>query len=90
MGGNQYRFFTGVPLSPNQFDSIWVIMHRMAKFAHFLLVRTNFLTEDYARLYLYEIVKLDGVHNLTISNHGMHFSSHLKRFFQKILGTKVS
>ncbi|PHT35953.1 hypothetical protein CQW23_23653 [Capsicum baccatum] len=33
----------------------------MTKLAHFLLVRTNFSIEDYARLYLHEIVKLHGV-----------------------------
>ncbi|XP_047253682.1 uncharacterized protein LOC124887811 [Capsicum annuum] len=51
----------GLSRSQNQFDSIWVIVNRMTKFAYFLPVQTNFSVEDYARLYLYEIVKLYGM-----------------------------
>lgn len=45
-------------------------MDRMIKSAHFLSVRTNFLVEDYARLYIHEIVKLYRVPVLIISNRG--------------------
>ncbi|PHT48998.1 hypothetical protein CQW23_13206 [Capsicum baccatum] len=65
-------FITGLPRSQNQYDSIWVIADRMTKSAYFLPVRTNFLGDDYARLYIEDIVHLhralisiisDRVHN---------------------------
>ena len=48
---NMY-FVIGLPWSKNQFDSIWVFMDRMTKSAHFLLVRINYSTDDYAKLFL--------------------------------------
>ncbi len=54
-------FVTDLPLSQNQYDLIWVIVDRMTKFAQFLQVRTTLSAEDYAKLYLQEIVKLLGV-----------------------------
>ncbi|KAF3660129.1 hypothetical protein FXO38_12298 [Capsicum annuum] len=62
-------FITGIPRSQNQFDSIWVTMDKMTKFVHFFPVRTKFLAEDYARLYLQEIVKLHELHIFIISYH---------------------
>lgn len=70
-------FSIGLSQSQNQFDLIWVIMDKMTKSAHFLLVRTNFSFEDCARLHLYEIVKLDGVPVYIISDYGMKYTSHL-------------
>ncbi|KAF3628364.1 putative PP2A regulatory subunit TAP46-like [Capsicum annuum] len=53
-------FVTGLLRSYSQFDSIWVIMDRMTKSAHFLLVRTNYSGEDYTKLFIREIIKLHG------------------------------
>ena len=83
-------FIIGIPRSQNQFDYIWVIIDRMTKSTHFQLVRTNFSVEDYANLYLHEIVKLHGVPISIISYHGTQFLSYFWRSFQKDLGTKVS
>ena len=54
-------FITGLPRSCRQHDSIWVIVDRMTKSAHFLLVKTTHTAEDYAKLYLQEVVRLHGV-----------------------------
>lgn len=67
-------FVSGLPWSQNQFVFIWVIVDRMMKSSHFFLVRTNFLIEHYARLYLYEIVKWHEVPISIISDHGTQFS----------------
>ena len=45
----------------------------MTKSAHFLPVRTNILAEDFARVYLHEIVKLYGVPVSIISYLGTQF-----------------
>ncbi|KAF3614991.1 putative beta-1,4-xylosyltransferase IRX10L-like [Capsicum annuum] len=49
-----------LPWSKNLCDSIWGIVDRMTKSAHFLPVRTNFSAKDYAKLFLQEVVKLHG------------------------------
>jgi len=38
-----------------------VLVDRLAKSAHFLLVKTTYMAEDYAKLYIKEIVRLHGV-----------------------------
>ncbi|XP_059294460.1 uncharacterized protein LOC132047426 [Lycium ferocissimum] len=48
-------FITGLPHSYHKFDSIWVIIDRLNKSANFLLVKTTYTTEDYAKLYTKEI-----------------------------------
>lgn len=62
----------------------------MTKSAQFFPVRTYILAEDYARLYLHEIVKLYRIPILIFSNRGMQFSFHFLWLFQKGLDTMVS
>ncbi|XP_058005401.1 uncharacterized protein LOC131181372 [Hevea brasiliensis] len=42
-------------------DTIWVIVNRWTKFAHFLPVRMDYSPEKLAKLYIDEIVRLHGV-----------------------------
>ncbi|MCF8701904.1 hypothetical protein L3054_11000 [Corynebacterium sp. MC-10] len=64
-------FITGLPRSPRKYDSIWVIVDRLTKSAHFLPIRTNYSAEDYARLYIREIVRLHGIPVSIISDRGL-------------------
>ena len=41
-------FVTGLPRTPKGFDSIWVIVDRLTKSAHFLPMKTNFGFVQYA------------------------------------------
>ncbi|KAH0669267.1 hypothetical protein KY285_023426 [Solanum tuberosum] len=54
-------FITCLPRSRRQHDSIWVIVDRMTESTHFLPVKTTHLAEDYAKLYIQEVVRLHGV-----------------------------
>ena len=54
-------FVTSLPRNFKGFDSIWVIVDRMTKLAHFLLVKTTYSTSCYAKLYVDEIVRLHGI-----------------------------
>ena len=51
-------FITGLPRTRRQHESIWVIVDRMTKSSRFLAVKTTYSAEDYAKLYLTEIVKV--------------------------------
>ncbi|KAH0746323.1 hypothetical protein KY285_007980 [Solanum tuberosum] len=42
-------FVVGLPKTRKGFDSIWVVVDRMTKSAHFLPVKTTYGAEDYAR-----------------------------------------
>lgn len=54
-------FVTGLPVALGKFDSVWVIVDRLTKLAHFISVRTSYNAEQLARIYIREIVRLHGV-----------------------------
>ncbi|WMV24530.1 hypothetical protein MTR67_017915 [Solanum verrucosum] len=60
---------TRLPRSRRQHDSIWVIVDRMTKSAHFLPVKTTLSAEDYAKLYIQEIKGLGSKANLSTAFH---------------------
>ena len=66
-------FVIGLPRTSRKFDSIWVIVDRLTKSAHFLPVRTTYTVEEYAKLYIKEIVRLHGVPISIISDRGTQF-----------------
>ena len=42
-------------------DTVWVVVDRLTKSAHFLPIRVNYSMEKLAQVYIREIVKLHGV-----------------------------
>ncbi|GKB02995.1 putative reverse transcriptase domain-containing protein [Tanacetum coccineum] len=54
-------FITKLPRTPSGYDSIWVIVDRLTKYAHFILINEKFKMERLTRLYLKEIVCRHGV-----------------------------
>ncbi|KAF3624372.1 hypothetical protein FXO37_31381 [Capsicum annuum] len=54
-------FMTGLPRTRHQHNSIWVIVERMTKSAHFLPVHTSYSAEEYAYLYHRDLVMLHDV-----------------------------
>ena len=62
----------------------------MTKSSRFLVVKTTYSVEDYAKLYLTEIVRLHGVPLSIISDRGPQFTSIFWKLFQKGLGTQVN
>ena len=54
-------FLTRLPKTLKGYDSIWVIVDRLTKSTHFLLVKTTYFASLYAQLYLDRIVPLHGV-----------------------------
>ena len=57
-------FVAGLPRTSRGFDSIWVIVDRLTKSAHFLPVQSSFSAERLARNYIREVVRLHGVPSL--------------------------
>ena len=50
-------FVVGLPRTRRQHDSIWVVVDRLTKSAHFIPVKSTYRVEDYVRLYIDEIMR---------------------------------
>ena len=61
-------FVSGLPLTQKKRDSIWVIIDKLTKLAHFIPVRIEYSMDRLAVLYVDEIVILHGVPLSTVSN----------------------
>ncbi|GJV94687.1 putative reverse transcriptase domain-containing protein [Tanacetum coccineum] len=83
-------FITKLPRSSQGFDTIWVIVDRLTKFAHFLPIRDNDPLDKLARLYLNRIVARHRIPASIICDRDGRFISNFWRSFQKVLGTDIS
>ncbi|KAG8503234.1 hypothetical protein CXB51_001062 [Gossypium anomalum] len=45
-------FLSGLPLTPTKKDSVWVVVDRLTKSAHFIPVRTDYSLQKLAKLYV--------------------------------------
>jgi hypothetical protein len=61
-------FIVGLPLTAHKFDSIWVIVDRLSKSAHFISVHTRFDARKYAKIYIARVLCLHGVLKIIISD----------------------
>ena len=68
-------FVTGLPRTTDGFDSIWVIVDRLTKSAHFLPVKKIYSTDRLIRLYINRIVCFHGVPVSIVSDRGATFTS---------------
>ncbi|GJW96164.1 putative reverse transcriptase domain-containing protein [Tanacetum coccineum] len=82
-------FITKLPKSSSGYDTIWVIVDRLTKSAHFLPIREDYKTEKLAKIYVNEIVARHGVPVSIILDCDGRFTSHLWQAFQKSLGTRL-
>ncbi|GKC77015.1 putative reverse transcriptase domain-containing protein, partial [Tanacetum coccineum] len=83
-------FITKLPKSSHGFDTIWVIVDQLTKFAHFLPIRENDPLDKLARLYQNKIVARHGIPVSIICDRDERFTSNFWRSFQKALGTDLS
>ncbi|XP_052887998.1 uncharacterized protein LOC128296605 [Gossypium arboreum] len=59
-----------LPLTPIKKDSVWVIVDRLTKSVHFILVRTDFSLHKLAKLYISKIILEDMLRNCVIDFRG--------------------
>ncbi|KAD4584296.1 hypothetical protein E3N88_21897 [Mikania micrantha] len=80
---------TKLPKTRKGYDTIWVIVDRLTKSAHFLPIRESYSSEKMAETYVREIVSRHGVPVTIVSDRDTRFTSHFWRNFQEELGTKL-
>ena len=68
---------------------MWVIVNRLTKSAHFLVVQMTITFEEFDRLYLQEIVQLYGVLVSIISDRNPRFTAQFWRIFQRAMGAQM-
>jgi hypothetical protein len=82
-------FIVGLPKTAKGFDSIWVIIDRLTKIAHFLPVKTYYPVITYAQIYVARILSLHRVPKTIVSDRGQQFVSMFWEELHKSLGTKL-
>nr|GEV45023.1 putative reverse transcriptase domain-containing protein [Tanacetum cinerariifolium] len=70
-------------------DTIWVIVNRLTKSAHFLPMKENGSMEKLTRQYLKEVVMRHGVLVLIISDRDGRFASQFWKSLENALGTQL-
>jgi hypothetical protein len=82
-------FIVGLPLTARKYNSIWVIVDRLTKSAHFIPVNTNYNVQKYAKIYVARMLCLHGVLKTIISDRVSQF---IARFWEQLhasLGTHL-
>ena len=69
-------FVTHLPRTLWRHYAIWVIVDRLTKSTHFLVVRMTFTLEEFFQLYMREIVHLHGVPVSIVSDRDPRFTTH--------------
>ena len=82
-------FMSGFPLTQKKHDSVWVIVDRLTKSAHFLPVRLDYSMDRLAELFVNEIVRLYGIPLSIVSDLDPRFTSRFWKELQSALGTQL-
>ena len=82
-------FIVGLPRTSLGYDSIWVIVDRLTKSAHFIPVDTRYTAKKYAEIYFDQIMTLHGVPLTFVSDRGLVFVSRFWEQLQHCLGTHL-
>ncbi|XP_070044821.1 uncharacterized protein [Nicotiana tomentosiformis] len=76
-------FVVGLPQTQRKFDAVWVIVDRLIKSVHYILVAVSSSSEWLAEIYIREIIRLHGVTVSIISDRGSQFTLHFWRAIQR-------
>ncbi|XP_042409757.1 uncharacterized protein LOC121998771 [Zingiber officinale] len=82
-------FVVGLPRTRRTHDTIWVIVDRLTKSAHFLPIRRTEALERLAELYCREIIRLHGVSLSIISDRDPRFTLRFWQSLQQAMGTEL-
>jgi hypothetical protein len=78
-------FIVGLPHTQAGYDSVWVLVDRLTKVAHFIPVKTTYSGAKLAELYMSRIMCLHGVPMKTMPDRGSQFTS---MFWEKLHESK--
>lgn len=82
-------FIVGLPLSKG-FTVIFVIIDRLSKFGHFILLKSYFNSTSVAEVFIFSIVKLHGIPKSIVSDRDKTFMSKFWQHLFKVMGTNLA
>jgi hypothetical protein len=82
-------FIGGLPHTSRGYNSIWVIVDRLTKSAHFIPVATTYRIRQYAELYISHIVRYNDIPKTIISDRGPIFVACFWEQLHECLGTHL-
>lgn len=80
-------FVTGFLKTIRGRNVIWVVVNRITKSAHFILIKINFRL--IAEIYIHMIVKLRGILSSIVFDKDHRFTSRFWESLQEVLGTNL-
>jgi hypothetical protein len=83
-------FIVGLPRTRDGYDSIWVIVDRLTKVAHFIPMKTTYSGAQLAELYMSSIVCLHGVPKKIVSDRGTQVTSRFWKRLHESMDTKLN
>jgi hypothetical protein len=82
-------FNVGLPRTSRGYNSIWVIVDRLTKLAHFIPVSTTYRVKQYIELYMSYIICYHGILKTIISDGGSIFVTRFWEQLHECLGTHL-
>ena len=82
-------FIIGLPRTRSGYDTIWVVVDRLTKVAHFIPVKTTYTSAKLAKIYMTRIVCLHGVPRSIVSDRGTQFTSKFWNQLHETLGARL-
>ena len=83
-------FIVGLPRTSAGYDAIWVIVNRLTKVVHFILVKTTYKGSQLAKLYMSRIESLHGVPRKIILDRGSQFTPRFWKSFHESADDKLN
>nr|GFB30703.1 retrotransposon protein, putative, Ty3-gypsy subclass [Tanacetum cinerariifolium] len=83
------NFVTKLPKTQSGNDTIWVVVDRLTKSAHFLPMKETDPMDKLARLYLKKVVMRHGIPVSIICDRDLRFTSNFWKAFQKAMGIRL-
>ena len=83
-------FITRLPMTWKQHDSIMVVVDKLTKVAHFILVKSMHKTNDIAKIFMKEIFKLHGLSKAIVFDRDVNFTSNFWKGLFADFGTKLN
>jgi hypothetical protein len=82
-------FIVGLPRTSRGYNSIWIIVDRLTKSAHFILVSITYRVKQYAEIYVSHIVCYHAIPKTIIFDRGSIFVAHFWEQLHECLGTHL-
>ncbi|XP_062093634.1 uncharacterized protein LOC133799653 [Humulus lupulus] len=67
-------FVVGLPVTIEHHDAVWVVVDRLSKSAHFIPVKMTYTMDQFAKLYMKEIIRLHGLPISLVSDRDPRFT----------------